>query len=141
MNIYVTSEPASKLRTLISNFRNFYVIDVQEFVSRYRLDATLPANVYLINRDLEADVLSVARLKKWQGIFYVNRKLDRRVCEALRARFGKSDRIDKFVMVDNGNAPKHQDLYGSFDEVFFFRRFRKNKIVECAAPGEPPRRR
>ena len=32
MNIYVTSEPAQKLETVISNIKNFYIFDVQNFI-------------------------------------------------------------------------------------------------------------
>ena len=38
--------------------------------------------------------------------------------------------IDKFILIDNGNAARHKDLFKLFEEVFFFERFRKNKIIE-----------
>ena len=51
--------------------------------------------------------------------------------EEYMKKFGNDEHIDKFVLIDNGNVAKHKELYPIFEEVFFYERFRKNKIVEC----------
>ena len=38
--------------------------------------------------------------------------------------------IDKFILIDNGNASKHKDMFSIFEEVFFYERFKKSRIIE-----------
>ena len=63
MNIYVTSESETKLQNMIVNFKNFFVFDVQEFISNYKLDLTKPSNIYLINSEITNTILSASKLK------------------------------------------------------------------------------
>ena len=54
-----------------------------------------------------------------------------KVTEEIAAIRGKKQGEDiKIVLIDNGQFPKHQDIMEIFDEVIFYERFRKNKIVE-----------
>lgn len=131
MNIYVTSESAAKIQSLITNIKNFYILDIQAFISEFHLDLTKPTNVYFVNNEISNRILSVSKLKKYQGIIYINNKLSESLYYSLKKRFGNDEHIDKFVLIDNGNVPKHKDLHSVFEEVFFFERFKKNKIVEC----------
>jgi len=131
MNIYVTSEPYSKLQNLIVNIKNFYVLDVQNFISSLNLDITKPSNVYYINNEITTDILSMSKLKKYQGIIYINKNLSETLYHSLKAKFGNDPNIDKFVLIDNANVAKHKNLHSVFEEVFFVERFRKTKIVEC----------
>ena len=32
--------------------------------------------------------------------------------------------------MDNGNASKHRDMFEMFEEVYFYQRFKKNKIID-----------
>lgn len=131
MNIYVTSEPASKLQNLIVNIKNFYLFDVQDFISKLNLDLSKPSNVYYINNEITSDILAMSKLKKYQGIIYINKNLSETLYHSLKSKFGNDANIDKFILIDNANVPKHKNLHGVFEEVYFIERFRKTKIVEC----------
>ena len=131
MNIYVTSESSAKIQNLIMNIKNFFIFDVQEFINNFDLDVSKPANVYLINNEITNTILSASKLKKYQGIIYINTNLTENLYYSLKKKFGNDEHIDKFVLIDNGNVAKHKELYPIFEEVFFYERFRKNKIVEC----------
>ena len=133
MNIYVTSESETKLQNMIVNFKNFFVFDVQEFISNYNLDLTKPSNIYLINSEITNTILSASKLKKYQGIIYINKNLSESLYRSLVNKFGKEENIDKFILIDNGNAAKHKDLHDVFEEVFFYERFKKNKIIEYSS--------
>ena len=130
MNIYVTSEPASKLETLISNIKNFYVFDVQSFIQSLGLDVKKPSNIYYINNEIVSNIISQSRLKKYQGIIYINKNINENIYHNLKKKFQSVATIDKFVLIENGNAPKHKNLFKIFEEVFFYQRFKKNKIIE-----------
>lgn len=130
MNIYVTTEPESKLSQVIVNIKNFFIFDVQQFLRDLRLNPSRPSDVYILNMELINKIRSVSKMKKFQGIIYINRNLNERLYHALKDRFGNDETIDKFILIDNGVTHKHQDLYDVFDEIFFFERFSRNRIIE-----------
>lgn len=131
MNVYFSTEPFVKLQNVILNIRSFYVFDVQEFISGLDIDPAKPANVFYINSEIIANISAAARLKKYQGIIYINRNLTPKLYESMRLKIGSSEFIDKFVLLDNGNVHKLKKIYNLFDEVIFYDRFRKIRIVEC----------
>ena len=133
MNIYITSEPAEKLEQLIVNLKNFYVFDVQKFIEDMDIDTHKPANIYYINNEISNELTTASKLKKFQGIIYINRNLSEKLYHNLKKKFKDCDSIGKFVLIDNGNASKHRELFDLFEEVYFYQRFRRNKIVDCNA--------
>ena len=96
------------------------------------------ANVYYINGRIIEDIISTSRLKKYQGIIYINKNITEVLYHNLKKKFGNVPTIDKFVLIDNGNAAKHKDLFGVFEEVFFYERFKKNRIIEYTATVKGP---
>ena len=99
------------------------------------------ANVYYINGRIIEDIISTSKLKKYQGIIYINKNITEVLYHNLKKKFGNVPTIDKFVLIDNGNAAKHKDLYGIFEEVFFYERFKKNRIIEYTATVKGPETR
>lgn len=130
-NIYITSEPEFKLKQVFSNLKNFYILDVNEFVESLNVDLTKQSGVYLVNSEIEKLILSQAKLKKYQGVIYINKNISQKLHDFLKQRFKKSKIINKLILIDNGEFPKHQELMGIFEEVLFYERFRKTKIIEC----------
>ena len=130
MNIYVSSESSAKLESLISNIKNFYVFDVQNFIQSLGLDIKKPANIYYINNEIVSNIVQQSKLKKYQGIIYINKNINENIYRNLRKKFQGVKTIDKFILIENGNAPRHKELFKIFEEVFFYQRFRKNKIIE-----------
>ena len=130
MNIYVTSEPQSKLENVILNIKNFYIFDVQQFVAGFKLDTKKPSNIYLINNEIMAELNNISKLKKYQGIIYINKNLSENLYKSLYKVFNNNQFIDQLVLIDNVNVPKWKNLHSIFHEVLFYHRFRKMKIVE-----------
>lgn len=131
MNIYVTTETEPKLKMLFTNIKSFFILDVQSFVNSYKLDLNKQSNVYLINTELIEQIKASAKLKKYQGIVYINKNLDDRIIKNLQSKFKNVPEISKIVLLDNGIVPKHTDLFNVCEEVYFYERFCKNKIIEC----------
>lgn len=130
MNIYVTSEPAEKLDRLIVNLKNFYIFDVQDFIQHLGIDTKSSPNRWYINTQITNEIVNVSKLKKYQGIIYINKNITESLYHNLKKNFQKYPSIDKFILIDNGNAAKHRELFSVFEEVYFYERFRRNKIVE-----------
>ena len=131
MNIYVTTESENKLKMLFTNIKSFFILDVQSFVNSFKLDLTKQSNIYFVNTELLNTIQASAKLKKYQGIIYINKNLDQRLgTTRVKTEDGYKE-ISKIVLLDNGTLPKHTDLYDLCEEVFFYERFFKNKIIEC----------
>ena len=101
MNIYVTSESSAKIQNLIMNIKNFFIFDVQEFINNFNLDVSKPANIYLINNEITNTILSASKLKKYQGIIYINTNLTENLYYSLKKKFGNDEHIDKFVSFEH----------------------------------------
>lgn len=129
-NIYMSSDSESKLKTVYSNIKNFFILDVQAFVKSLNIDMNKPTSVYLINDEIEKLIISQAKLKKFKGIVYINKHLSEDLYYSFKQKFSKKDSV-KIILIDNGQFPKHEDIMDVFDEVIFYERFKKNKIVEC----------
>lgn len=131
MNVYVTTETENKLKMLFTNIKSFYILDIQSFVNGFKLDLTKTSNIYFVNAELMNILCSMSKLKKYQGIIYINKNLDKTIINNLKSKIKGINEISKVVLLDNGSLPKHTDLYDLCEEVFFYERFYKNKIIEC----------
>lgn len=130
-NIYMTSESESKLNAVYSNIKNFYVLDVQKFIKSLGLDMSKQSSIFLANDEIEKVIIAQSKLKKYKGIIYINKSLSKETYLSFKTYFSKlSDQI-KFVLIDNNYLPKHEDIMTCFDQVIFYERFKKNKIIEC----------
>jgi len=75
-------------------------------------------------------ICSAAKLKKYNGIIYINKNLNEEIIKNIQSKFKKVPDINKIILIDNSILPKHQDLYKLFDEIYFYERFQRNKIVD-----------
>ena len=85
----------------------------------------------LINTEIMNTIKQSAKLKKYQGIIYINKNLDQNLIMNLQSKFKNVNEINKIVLIDNSLLPKHKDLYAYCEEIFFYERFYKNKIIDC----------
>ncbi len=126
----MSSESVSKLKSLYTNIKNFYILDVAAFIKDLNIDMNKASSIYLANVEIERTIIAQSKLKKYKGIIYVNKHISEDLYYSFKRCFEKKDHV-KIVLIDNGQIPKHTDIMDTFDEVIFFERFRKNKIVEC----------
>lgn len=131
MNIYVTTESEVKLKTLFTNIKSFFIFDVQAFINDINLDLTKQSNIYFINMEIMNSICAASKLKKYQGIVYINKNLNKTIINNLKCKFKNIKEISKVVLIDNGTTPKLSNLYDACEEIYFYERFYKNKIIEC----------
>lgn len=130
MNIYITTESEQKLNVLFSNIKNFYIIDVQSFINSFKLDLSKQYNIFFLNSELLSMIKSNSKLKKYQGIIYINKNLNTDNLTSLKKKIKNIKNIDKTILIDNKNYPKLQKLYSICEEIYFYERFSKNKIID-----------
>lgn len=129
-NIYMTSESETKLKQIYANLKYFYILDASEFVKNLDIDMSSPCSIYIANDEIQKTILAQSKLKKYKGIIYINKHLSEDLYQSFKIKLSKSDKV-KITLIDNGQFPKHDDIMEVFDEVIFYERFKKNKIVEC----------
>ncbi|WQJ53630.1 MAG: hypothetical protein [Wendovervirus sonii] len=129
--LYMTSVPESKLKTLYANIKNFFILDVQAFVKSMNLDLSKKSSIYIVNDELQKLIISQMKLKKFKGVIYINKNLSEIQINSFRQYFQNKKKSIRLILIDNGQFPQHDDIMDFFDEVLFYERFRKNKIVEC----------
>lgn len=125
----MTSETEFKLKQIYTNIKNFFILDAEAFVKNLGIDMTKPTSIFLVNDEIEKLILSYAKLKKFKGVIYINKHLSSELYFSFKKCF-KKDKV-KIILIDNGQFPKHDDIMNTFDEVIFYERFKKNKIIEC----------
>ena len=103
---------------------------MQKFIEDMGIDTRKPANVYYINNEITNELTTISKLKKYQGIIYINKNINEKILMNLKKKFQSCESIQKFVLIDNGNASKHRDMFELFEEVYFYQRFKKNKIID-----------
>lgn len=130
MNIYITSESENKLKMLFTNIKSFFILDVQAYINSLKLDMSKPCNIYLINTEIINLIKQSAKLKKYQGIIYINKNLDYMLLKNIQSKFKNIKEINKIILIDNILLPKHDKLYNLCEEIYFFERFYKNKIID-----------
>lgn len=128
--IYMTSESESKLKQVYSNIKNYFILDVQSFVKSLNLNMDKSSSIYIINDEIQKLLLSQLKLKKFKGVIYINRNLTDNHYKSFKQCFKKYNEETKIILIDNGQFPKHTNIMNIFDEVIFYERFKKNKIIE-----------
>lgn len=131
-NIYITTESKQKLKQLFCNASDFYMLDVAKLVASLNIDLSKASSIYLINEEIEKLIMSRATLKRVRGIFYIISNMSEQLINNIKIRLSKLSCIDDFILIDNGFCPKHEKFTHLFNDVIFYERFRKNKIIQCA---------
>lgn len=131
----MTDEPEYKLKQVFSNIKNFFIFDVSAFVTSLNLNLNKQSSIYYINTEIEKHMLNALSLKRYNGIIYINKSLTEKLYQSINNKFKQQYKVDKIILIDDGQFPKHTDIMNIFDEVIFYNRFNKSKIIE---PNEVP---
>lgn len=125
----MTSERESLLKNVYANIKDYFILDAHAFIKSLNIDMTKRTSIYLANDELQQLINSQLKLKKNKGVIYINKNLSEDLYFSFKEIFGKKG--VKIVLIDNGQFPKHEDIMTTFDEVIFYERFRKTKIIDC----------
>lgn len=126
----MTDEPEYKLKQVFSNIKNFFIFDVSAFVTSLNLNLNKQSSIYYINTEIEKHMLNALSLKRYNGIIYINKSLSEKLYNSIKSKFKEKYDVNKIILIDDGQFPKHTDIMCIFDEVIFYNRFNKTKIIE-----------
>lgn len=136
-NIYMTQESEERLSQVFTNLKKFYVLDVGAFIREVGVDLDVPSNAYFVSTELEKVIITNMQLKKYNGVIYIHDNITGQLVESFRKRLVRTGIAGKLVFIDNAWFPSRTDIHGCFDEVLFYERFRRMKIIdsECCDIG------
>lgn len=134
MNCYITIEPCVKLKNLFSNLSAYYIVDVDTILRDSGLDVNKKAHQFLINSELKRLLSLGSRGKRYQGLIYINSKINLDVINSVRDVVMNTEGsvVENFDILDDCDVPKLKDYYELFDEVIFFPTIKKPKLVRCS---------
>ena len=130
MKFYLTVETQERIKNTFLNLNLFYILDIEQVICEYGLDISKPHNRFLLSQEIEKIIVAQTKSKRLEGIIYINKNISEQLYHNLKKKFAGVPSIEKFILIDNGNASKHRELFDVFEEVYFYQRFRKNKIVD-----------
>lgn len=140
MKIYLTSEPFRTLQTAFTNLKSFKIIDIDYIIETCGLDPTVDVDAYIINEEIKLAFKEGIVGKKYNGIIYLNSGLDVTILDSIKyivndiIEDSKNKSLEcEYVMMDDYDLPKREDMYKHVDEVMFFPTHKKTKIIECKA--------
>lgn len=107
------------------------MLDIQDLINSMGLTADKSTSVYLINEEIQRVIRQQAALKKVHGIFYIVSNISESLYTSLNKRIKNWPEIDHLVLIDNGQFPNHTEVMHLFNEVIFYERFKRNKIIVC----------
>lgn len=107
------------------------MLDVQNIINDMGIDPHKSTSVYLINEEITKIIKQQAVLKKVQGIFYIVNNITESLLQSLKKRITQWPEITDIVLIDNGQFPVHSNIMHLFNDVIFYERFKKNKIIAC----------
>lgn len=126
MKVYFTTERYNKLKDIVTNLGSFYVINVPEIVNRVK-DPTTPYAEYYINNVIINSFKEAISMKKYVGVVYINKNIDKRVLDNIK-EIDKELSANDYILLDNSILPKHKNIYNWFEEITFFTRLKKIKL-------------
>ena len=133
MKFYVSGETYTRIHNDISNLSSYKIIDVDNILEECGLDPNNDVHGYIINTEIKRMINEGMRNKKYAGIIYLNSRLDIGLVYSLKKTLldiTGCDIIDT-ILFDDRDVPKYKHLYKLFDEVIFYTRCKKTRLIEC----------
>lgn len=133
MKFYISGETYTRLKHDITNINSYKVIDVDWILSNCGLDPNNSVHSYIISTEIKRMISDGMKNKKYAGIIYINSKLDASLVYSIKNTLLDilgCDIVD-INLFDDRDVPKYKDLYKLFDEVVFYSRCKKTKLIEC----------
>lgn len=133
MKFYISGETYTRLKNDITNINSYKIIDVDWILNSCGLDSNNEVHGYIISTEIKRMISEGLRNKKYAGIIYLNSKLDAGLVYSIKSTLLDivgCDIVD-INLFDDRDVPKYKHLYKLFDEVIFYSRYKRTKLIEC----------
>ena len=133
MKFYVTTEGVQKLKRSFLNLKLFSIIDVPNILNEkgYSYNNIDDYGSFIVSKEINGLITNYTKSKRIRGIIYCNPNLNEDIINNLSETISNYKNITEFVLIDEYNLPKLQNLYTLFSEIIFFPSIKKVRLVEC----------
>ncbi len=133
MKFYVSGEPLIRLKNDITNLSSYKIIDVDWILESCGLNPDDEVHGYIITSEIKRMINEALRSKKSPGIIYINSRLDASLVYSLKMTLLEINGADimDIDLFDDKDVPKYKELYKLFDEVVFYNKYKKIRLLEC----------
>ena len=126
-NLYITQESDKTLSDSFTNIKSFFILDVEDIISE--INPRTSSYRYFCNKIIEDLLKEKSESKKIKGIIYRHKNLNETLILALKNKIETIPTIESLIIIDNSISLKLKRFYGLVDEVFFFQKWKKLKIL------------
>lgn len=133
MKFYVSGEPYERLKNEVSNLNSYKIIDVDYIVETCGLDPDNDVHGYIITSEIKKMIADGFKSKRCHGIVYINTRLNAGLVYSLKnalLQLNGCDIVD-ISLFDDKQVPKFEYLYKLFDEIVFYNKCKRIKLIEC----------
>lgn len=133
MKFYVSGEPYERLKNEVSNLNSYKIIDVDYIVETCGLDPDNDVHGYIITSEIKKMIADGFKSKRCHGIVYINSRLNAALVYSLKntlLQLNGCDIVD-ICIFDDKQVPKFECLYKLFDEIVFYNKCKRIKLIEC----------
>jgi hypothetical protein len=132
MNFYITKESPARVESSFVYAKNNYVIDADTIYESF-CDCKKRFFDYLVYEEFERQVSFVLKRKKYNNIVYSNKNLNTDIIINIKNIL--NTRFKKIILITEETCDI--DLYEFVDDVIFFPKEKKIKIIECESFKSP----
>lgn len=130
MRFYVTKFSNEKIKESFLNVKSFFIIDVKELLESLQFIKNKNYFEFLTNEEIKNKIIEATEKKRYNNIIYINEDIDINIIENLKDVLKEIIHINKFIFIDE-DEQQDKKLYPLFDEIIFFPKQKKVRIIEC----------
>ncbi len=135
MKFYMTKESVDYIKNSFFPIKSLYVINPAEILNEFEIIKDKKLFDFFVNEEIKNKILYAINKKRGSTIIYVNKNLDDIIIKNIKTILSNNDIIE-YVFIDK-KEDETVELYSYFDEIVFFPKHKKMRIIECESIKNP----
>lgn len=135
MKFYMTKESVDDIKNSFFPIKSLHVINPTEILNEFEIIKDKKLFDFFVNEEIKNKILYAINKKRGSTIIYVNKNLDDIIIKNIKTILSNNDIIE-YVFIDK-KEDKTVELYSYFDEIVFFPKHKKMRIIECESIKNP----
>lgn len=135
MKFYMTKESVDDIKNSFFPIKSLHVINPAELLNEFEIIKDKKLFDFFVNEEIKNKILYAINKKRGSTIIYVNKNLDDIIIKNIKTILSNNDIIE-YVFIDK-KEDKTVELYSYFDEIVFFPKHKKMRIIECESIKNP----
>ena len=135
MRFYITKESTESIKASFFPIKSLYIIDSKEVAKQFASVQNREYFEFLVNEEIKTKILYAVERKKNSTIIFINENLTEEIVDNIKSILAVKGKVKTYIFIDKENIPT--DMYSHFDEIIFFPKHKRVRIVECEPIRNP----